>query len=79
MMEICPSPTPMSNVESVNNEVEESPAGSMSVFRYEKTLLSRLHECKDVLKATQNVIPASKVLEQWRYFIEMQIEPAGMI
>lgn len=61
-----------------NHAAEETPA-SLTVFRYEKSLLSRLHECKDVLKTAERTVPASKVREQWRYFIEMQVEPAGRI
>lgn len=61
-----------------NHAAEETPA-SLTVFRYEKSLLSRLHECKDVLKTAERTVPASKVREQWRYFIEMQLEPAGRI
>lgn len=59
--------------------VESSQSGSMTVFRYDKSLLTRLYECKDVLKATEKAVPASKVREQWMYFVEMQIEPAGML
>lgn len=55
---------------------EESP-GSMAVFQFDKSLLSRLQECSDVLQASKSPVPAANIRSEWSHFIEIQIEPAG--
>lgn len=53
--------------------------GSMAVFQYDKSLLTRLQECSDVLQASKIPVPAAKIRAEWSYFVEVQIEPAGWL
>lgn len=51
----------------------------MSVFEFEKSLLTRLEESTDVLQCKNEPVPASQVRAEWAYHIELQIEPAGWL
>lgn len=51
----------------------------MSVFEFEKSLLTRLEESTDVLQCKNEPVPASQVRAEWAYHVELQIEPAGWL
>lgn len=51
----------------------------MNVYEFEKSLLTRLEESSNVLQCKDVPVPASQVLSEWAYHIELQIEPAGML
>lgn len=50
-------------------------------FHFDKSLLTRLQECRDVLQPASDsaAVPASRVRSEWAYFVELQIEPAGWL
>lgn len=48
----------------------------MDVFEFDKTLLMRLDECSDILNHSTHC-PASRVKQEWTYFVELQVEPLG--
>lgn len=68
----------MSQTNGGGDHAVDSP-GDMTIFRYDKTLLTRLNECKDALKVSEKPVPACKVREEWSYFAEVQVEPAGTL
>lgn len=49
----------------------------MEVFKFEKSLLTRLTETRDVLCWKDEGISAARVKYEWKYFIEIQAEPTG--
>lgn len=49
----------------------------MEIFQYEKSMMDRLEEAQNVLSSNK-VIPASRVVEEWSYNVELLIEPAGI-
>lgn len=49
----------------------------VKIFRFDKSLLTRLQECTDVLQVDDRPVPASRVRREWAYFVELQIEPTG--
>jgi len=49
----------------------------METYEFEKCLLARLRESRDILCCKDEPIPASQVKSEWAYFIELQIEPTG--
>ncbi|KAJ6649971.1 Protein nessun dorma [Pseudolycoriella hygida] len=48
----------------------------MEVIQFDKSLMDRLKEAQNVL-ITDKRIPASRVIEEWGYHVELLIEPAG--
>lgn len=48
----------------------------MEVFQFDKSMMDRLEEAQNVL-ACNKVIPASRVVDEWSYNVELLIEPAG--
>lgn len=51
--------------------------GCTGTFRFVKSLLSRQLECSDVLQASKIPVPAGKIRNEWSYYVEIKIEPAG--
>lgn len=49
----------------------------MEVYEFDKCLLDRLEESLAVLSWKDEIIAASQVKNEWCYYIELQIEPAG--
>lgn len=48
----------------------------MEVFQFDKSMMDRLEEAQNVLNCNK-MIPASRVVEEWSYNVELLIEPAG--
>lgn len=48
----------------------------MEVFQFEKSMMDRLEEAQNVLTCNK-VIPASRIVEEWSYNVELLIEPTG--
>lgn len=48
----------------------------MEVFQFDKSLMERLEEAQNVLNCNKK-IPASRVVEEWSYNVELLIEPTG--
>lgn len=51
----------------------------MNVYEFEKTLLERMEESRNVLKCKGSPVSASEVREEWACHVELKIEPAGKI
>lgn len=51
----------------------------MNVFEFEKSLLERMNESRNVLQCKGSSVPASEVREEWACHVELKIEPAGKI
>lgn len=50
----------------------------MEVFQFDKSMMDRLEEAQNVLTCDK-VIPASRVIEEWSYNVELLIEPTGKL
>lgn len=48
-----------------------------NIFQFDKSLLTRLRECTEILRSGEPPVPASRVRREWAYFVELQIEPTG--
>lgn len=49
----------------------------MNVYEFEKSLLKRMEESRNVLQCKGAPVPASEVREEWACHVELIIEPAG--
>lgn len=54
----------------------------MKVFEFEKTLLDRLQEYRNILEVRDDdgdYIKASQIRHEWELYAELKMEPAGKI
>lgn len=51
----------------------------MKVFQFDKSLLNRLEEARNVLQLKSSVVPAFLVRDEWACHVELIIEPAGKL
>lgn len=50
----------------------------MEVYQFDKSMRDRLEEAQNVF-SSKKLIPASRVLEEWSYNVEILIEPTGKL
>ncbi|XP_017879040.1 protein nessun dorma [Ceratina calcarata] len=49
----------------------------MEIYTFDKSLQERLVEFNDILSSRGEIVPASQILAEWSYHVELVIEPVG--
>ena len=50
----------------------------MDIFKFNKSLETRVHEAESILCISNNKISAADVCKEWSYFLEIEVESKGI-